>query len=266
MCEPKSPIAARLCTLWQRSKSKYLVKLLYFAALFGVGYLLYQIYGKKLLKNGPSNLIKPAIIAIGILLVLAVITGRANAIFAVIGGLMASAFRLAPLAMRFYPQIRGALKSFGIDLPGSVSKVNTKTLVLTIDQVSGEIDGDVLNGNYADRKLSELTLDEIKSYYQFCSTEDPRALKLIAAFIQKEMPEQWTTGPWYGQASSNVNADQGMTTQEALDILGLEAGADREKITHAHKRLMTKLHPDKGGNDYLATRINQAKDFLLAKL
>jgi len=241
------------------------VRLIYFIALFGVGYVLYQMYGKKLLKNGPSNLIRPVIIALGILLVLAVVTGRANAIFAVIGGLMASAFRLAPLAMRFYPQIRSGLKSFGIDLPGSVSKVNTKTLAFTIDQVSGEIDGDMLDGSYADRKLSELSLDEIKNYYQFCSTEDPRALKLIAAFIQKEMPEQWTTGPWC-QASGNVNTDQGMTTQEALDILGLEAGADRKKITHAHKRLMTKLHPDKGGNDYLATRINQAKDFLLSKL
>jgi len=244
------------------------VTLFYFIALFGAGYLLYQMYGKKLLKDGPSNLMKPAIIALGVLLVLAVVTGRANAIFAVIGGLMASAFRLAPLAMRFYPQIRAGLKSFGIDLPGSVSRVNTKSLAFTMDQVTGEIDGEVLNGSYAERKLSDLSLEEIKSFYEVCSTEDPRALKLIAAFIQKEMPEQWPNGPWRNQAGNNQSSgnDQSMTTQEALDILGLEAGADRKKITHAHKRLMTKLHPDKGGNDYLATRVNQAKDFLLANL
>jgi len=54
-----------------------------------------------------------------------------------------------------------------------------------------------------------------------------------------------------------------MSRNEALKVLGLQEGAREAEIKAAHRRLMSHLHPDVGGSDYLAQQINQAKDVLL---
>jgi hypothetical protein len=55
----------------------------------------------------------------------------------------------------------------------------------------------------------------------------------------------------------------GMTREEAYQVLGLSPGAGEEEIRAAHHRLMRAAHPDSGGSDWLATRINLARDVLL---
>jgi DnaJ-domain-containing protein 1 len=54
-----------------------------------------------------------------------------------------------------------------------------------------------------------------------------------------------------------------MTVDEAWQVLGLQPGADETAIRAAHRRLMRGAHPDGGGSDWLAARVNQARDILL---
>ena len=54
-----------------------------------------------------------------------------------------------------------------------------------------------------------------------------------------------------------------MSRSEALDILGLQDGANADDIEEAYKALIMKNHPDQGGTDWLAARLNEARDTLL---
>ena len=54
-----------------------------------------------------------------------------------------------------------------------------------------------------------------------------------------------------------------MSRQDALAVLGLPANASRDDIVHAHRKLMQRVHPDRGGSEYLAAQLNQARDVLL---
>jgi DnaJ homolog subfamily C member 19 len=56
-----------------------------------------------------------------------------------------------------------------------------------------------------------------------------------------------------------------MSRDEALKVLGVEEGASREVILVAYRNLIRKVHPDSpGGSNYLASKLNQAKDVLLS--
>lgn len=56
-----------------------------------------------------------------------------------------------------------------------------------------------------------------------------------------------------------------MSPEEARDLLGVAPEATREEISAAHRRLIQRMHPDRGGSAGLAARINEARDTLLGR-
>lgn len=66
------------------------------------------------------------------------------------------------------------------------------------------------------------------------------------------------------QKNQQASAQPVMNKKQASDILGIEPNASKDEIIKAHKRMMQKVHPDRGGSDFLAAQINQAKSTLLS--
>ncbi len=165
---------------------------------------------------------------------------------------------IAALAWRFWPLIERASKRMARGGAQPRSSVRTRFFAMRLDHESGHVDGEVLQGVFSGRLLSELNLAELHSLRGDVSG-DPQSLALIEAYLDRRDPE------WRAQAGGQAGGPSAgpMTKEEAYNILGLEPGASASEIRKAHRRLMQKLHPDAGGSDWLAAKLNAAKDLLL---
>ena len=94
-----------------------------------------------------------------------------------------------------------------------------------------------------------------------------RAMPLIrfVPLFKSLFSTQATANNQTHQQTSGNATKSAMDKHEAAEILGVDILATDEEIISAHKRLMQKVHPDKGGSDALARQINLAKDTLLEK-
>jgi hypothetical protein len=71
---------------------------------------------------------------------------------------------------------------------------------------------------------------------------------------------------WQRRARLSMQMPSGgeLSLKQAYAILGLSAQCQRVDIVQSHRRLMARVHPDKGGSNYLAAQLNAAKQRLLA--
>jgi hypothetical protein len=146
-----------------------------------------------------------------------------------------------------------------------VSKVVTDHLEMELDHDTGEMRGRVLKGFFANRQIQSLRPVELAHLWQDCRFVDPQSAQLVEAYLDRIHPS-WRDDMARQDAESPKGPDGKMTREEALEILGLTTAATEDDIRHAHRDLMLKVHPDRGGSTYLAAKINEAKNVALAGL
>ena len=226
--------------------------LLLIAAIVGLWY--WWSYQKDLAENKR----KPFLWRSGFWLILAlsvylIITGRMHWLGAGIAALIPVLRTLLVWGTRAGPLLRlfGRFKT-------SPSQFRTEFLVISINFTTGSVEGEIISGDYSGKKLRELSQDELKLLSQQYKTVDKESYVLLQAYLIR-------SGSNNDQAYQQYNPDNfnELTESEAFEILGLPNTATKDEVVKAHKRLMQRMHPDRGGSDYLAAKINAAKDQLV---
>lgn len=240
--------------------------ILLFAILLAV--LIFISWYKRAPRSTRKNIANKALIigGVGLLLVL-ILTGRLNPIFA----LLAAAIPVAYRALGLFQLITGlkgvknVFKAAGGPAPGQRSEIETRFFKMTLNHDSGDMDGEVQEGELKGKRLSELELAQLVKLFSECRQQDAQSAHVLEAYLDRTFGEEWradvdTTG---GGADNGSPLVDHMSVAQARQILGVDENATRDQIIEAHRRLMQKLHPDRGGSTFLAAQINAAKQVLL---
>ena len=182
---------------------------------------------------------------------------------------------ILPLILR-WRSLRQFFRNMKGPSPGQSTGVETRFLRMSLEHDSGILDGLVLDGEFRGRRLSELSPDELKALLSECRVEDPQSATVLEAYLDRTYSGSWRGGEESGEADGEAGGGQRrngaspwaggtMNRDEAFEILGLKPEASEKDIKQAHQQLMKKYHPDHGGSNYLAAKINQAKELLLGE-
>ena len=145
---------------------------------------------------------------------------------------------------------------------GQVSRVRSAFIEMELDHDTGAMRGTILAGPHVGQSLDALDLATLTA---FLPDIDEESRALLMAYLDRREPA-WRDNVKGGAATGPAAWSSGkMTEEEAYQILGLQPGASEKDISHAHRTLMKKLHPDQGGSTYLAARVNEAKDVLVRR-
>lgn len=172
---------------------------------------------------------------------------------------------LAPVALLVpaWRRFRSMFSGLRGPATGSNSTVETAFIRMSLDHDTGNMTGTVLKGRFAGMRLEELRPPELLALLRECRADDEEAARLMEAYLDR------VRSNWHDEMASDRAQNEpppsapDVSIDEAYEILGLQPGADEEAVKAAHHRLMKQFHPDHGGSDYLATKINRARDVLL---
>jgi len=190
-----------------------------------------------------------------------VLTGRLGWVFFAIPALIPWFMRARALARTAKAFSRMSQANAGTG-SGETSEVETRFFTMTLDHDSGNTSGFIREGIHSGKSIDQLTTVQLIELLQVCQREDQDSARILEAYMDRNRPD------WHDSMGSSDKTDsrhQGasMGRSEALQVLGLSEGASSVEIKEAHRKLISGMHPDRGGSDYLAAQINQAKDVLL---
>ncbi|MEI2741200.1 MAG: DnaJ domain-containing protein [Candidatus Competibacter sp.] len=148
------------------------------------------------------------------------------------------------------------------------SAINTRFLAMALDHATGIMSGTVREGRFAGCELRDLEMPALLELWRTCQP-DPQSLAVLEAYLDRHADPGWRDQLEQSERSrqtADAKWSGPMGRAEAYQILGLQAGADRDEIQSAYRRLIQRVHPDQGGSAYLAACLNRARDFLVADL
>ena len=199
------------------------------------------------------------IAALAAVLLIGLVTGRLQPLFALALAAIPVLMRVVSLIQvaQTFKSMGNAFKSARGPSPGQSSDVRTRYLHMSLDHDSGELEGRILEGRFRGRRLDDLPLDALLDLLAECQREDAESCPLLESYLDRVHGSDWRHGAKAPEPSA------AMSRSEAYEILGLAPGASHEVVVDAHRRLIQKVHPDRGGSDYLAAKLNEAKELLL---
>ena len=236
-------------------------RLILLVAVIAVLYILFRRAQTVPPHKRRAEFIKLGLAAAVVVVIALTLTGRMHWIGIAFTGLLVAARQLLPTLIRLFPML-AASRARAASGQGQTSTVETALLRMKLDHDSGELQGEVLQGNFQGWFLKEMNPEQLRELLDYCRQQDPDSAQLLDSYLQQRFAGEASFGQGDGSNAEKPDST-GMSRKEALSILGLAEDASNEDIVAAHRKLMQKLHPDRGGNDYLAAKINQAKDFLL---
>jgi CysZ protein len=143
------------------------------------------------------------------------------------------------------------------------SRVATPRILLVINHLSGRISGEVVAGPHQGEALDRIPTEDLVELLETCYATDPESAEALEVYLERERGKK-TADPSQRQHTETRRAPvDRMDPDEARAILGIGPEAGAEEVRSAHRRLIQRLHPDRGGSDYLAAKINEAKQTLL---
>lgn len=234
-----------------------MIRLIFAAVLIGVIWWYLRKLRKLPAKEQKKAYWNVAVAALIAITLFAVFTGRMHWL----GGVIAGVFALGKMGIRYLPLIKFLGKNNVFGNP----TFNTPHLKAQVDLQTGDVTGEVLAGPMEGKNIADLTNEELAELRSYYKDKDKRAYYLVYVVMQRRNTQAHSQSN--GQAGQKTFVDAGnLAVSEAVQILGLEDNYSKDDVIAAHRRLIQKLHPDRGGNDYLASQVNLAKDTLLKHL